>query len=145
MSFTLPDLPYSYDALEPHFDSQTMEIHHSRHHNLYITNLNNAIEGTNMENASIEEICKNHSENIAVRKLYDVQGESTLLEKTKSFQVLGLSLAETHKETLRNKTFKYQNRLIQAANTSIEEQQEIELRENQSFEAYLKEFLAKIS
>ena len=44
-----------------------MEIHHSRHHNLYITNLNNAIEGTNMENASIEEICKNHSENIAVR------------------------------------------------------------------------------
>ncbi|RPG64261.1 MAG: superoxide dismutase [Flammeovirgaceae bacterium TMED290] len=67
MSFTLPDLPYSYDALEPHFDSQTMEIHHSRHHNLYITNLNNAIEGTNMENASIEEICKNHSENIAVR------------------------------------------------------------------------------
>ena len=49
MSFTLPDLPYSYDALEPHFDSQTMEIHHSRHHNLYITNLNNAIEGTNME------------------------------------------------------------------------------------------------
>ena len=67
MSFTLPDLPYSYDALEPHFDSQTMEIHHSRHHNLYITNHNNAIEGTNMENASIEEICKNHSENIAVR------------------------------------------------------------------------------
>ena len=67
MSFTLPDLPYSYNALEPHFDSQTMEIHHSRHHNLYITNLNNAIEGTNMENASIEEICKNHSENIAVR------------------------------------------------------------------------------
>ena len=67
MSFTLPDLPYSYDALEPHFDSKTMEIHHSRHHNLYITNLNNAIEGTNMENASIEEICKNHSENIAVR------------------------------------------------------------------------------
>ena len=67
MSFTLPDLPYSYDALEPHFDSHTMEIHHSRHHNLYISNLNNAIKDTNMENASIEEICKNHSENIAVR------------------------------------------------------------------------------
>ena len=67
------------------------------------------------------------------------------LEKTNSFQNLGLSLAETHKETLRNKTFKDQNRLIQAANTSIEEQQEIELRENQSFEAHLKEFLAKIS
>ena len=67
MSFTLPDLPYSYDALEPHFDSHTMEIHHSRHHNLYISNLNNAIKDTNMENVSIEEICKNHSENIAVR------------------------------------------------------------------------------
>lgn len=67
MSFTLPDLPYSYDALEPHFDSQTMEIHHSRHHNLYVTNLNNTIEGTSMENISIEEICKNHSENIAIR------------------------------------------------------------------------------
>ena len=67
MSFTLPDLPYSYDALEPYFDSHTMEIHHSRHHNLYISNLNNAIKDTNMENASIEEICKNHSEKIAVR------------------------------------------------------------------------------
>ena len=67
MAHELPALGYATDALEPHIDAQTMEIHHSRHHNLYITNLNNAIEGTNMENANIEEICKNHSENMAVR------------------------------------------------------------------------------
>ena len=47
MSFTLPDLPYDHSALEPHIDSTTMEIHHKRHHNLYITNLNNAIENSN--------------------------------------------------------------------------------------------------
>lgn len=56
MAFSLPDLPYNYDALEPHIDARTMEIHHTRHHNAYVTNLNNAIAGTNMENMSIEEI-----------------------------------------------------------------------------------------
>ena len=44
MAFSLPDLPYSYDALEPFIDTKTMEIHHQRHHNLYLTNLNNAIK-----------------------------------------------------------------------------------------------------
>ena len=58
MSFKLPELNYSYDALEPHIDAKTMEIHHSKHHNGYTTNLNNAIEGTDMQNQSIEEICK---------------------------------------------------------------------------------------
>ena len=58
MSFKLPELNYSYDALEPHIDAKTMEIHHSKHHNGYTTNLNNAIEGTEMQNQSIEEICK---------------------------------------------------------------------------------------
>ena len=67
MAFTLPDLPYSYDSLEPHFDAQTMEIHHSRHHNLYVTNLNNAIKDSPAENTSIEEICKNYSDNVAIR------------------------------------------------------------------------------
>ena len=57
MSFELPQLPYAYDALEPHIDSKTMEIHHSKHHNGYTSNLNNAIVGTNLENKSIEEIC----------------------------------------------------------------------------------------
>lgn len=56
MSFSLPTLPYAYDALEPHFDARTMEIHHSKHHQAYTTNLNNAITGTDLENASIEEI-----------------------------------------------------------------------------------------
>ena len=47
-----------YNALEPHIDARTMEIHHSKHHNGYTNNLNNAIEGTNLEDLSIEEICK---------------------------------------------------------------------------------------
>src|SRR5688500_11504433 len=61
MSFELPKLPYSYDALEPHIDKMTMEIHHSKHHNAYVTNLNNAIAGKEAEKKSIEEICKNIS------------------------------------------------------------------------------------
>ncbi|WP_445386580.1 superoxide dismutase [Robiginitalea sp. IMCC44478] len=56
MSFNLPDLPYSYDALEPHIDARTMEIHHTKHHNGYTTKLNAAIEGTSLEGKSIEEI-----------------------------------------------------------------------------------------
>ncbi len=59
MAFELPKLPYAYDALEPHIDARTMEIHHSKHHNGYTTNLNNAIEGTDLEGKSIEEILKN--------------------------------------------------------------------------------------
>ena len=57
MSFKLPELPYSYDALEPHIDAKTMQIHHSKHHNGYTNNLNNAIDGTEMEGKTIEEIC----------------------------------------------------------------------------------------
>ena len=56
MSFQLPKLPYAYDALEPYIDARTMEIHHTKHHNGYTTNLNNAIAGTDLENKSIEEI-----------------------------------------------------------------------------------------
>jgi len=56
MSFQLPKLPYTYDALEPYIDARTMEIHHTKHHNGYTTNLNNAIAGTDLENKSIEEI-----------------------------------------------------------------------------------------
>ena len=59
MSFELPKLPYAYGALEPHIDARTMEIHHSKHHNGYTNNLNNAIAGTDLEGKSIEEICAN--------------------------------------------------------------------------------------
>ena len=56
MAFELPSLSYAYDALEPNIDARTMEIHHSKHHNGYTTNLNNAIANTPLENKSIEEI-----------------------------------------------------------------------------------------
>lgn len=56
MAFELPKLPYAYDALEPHIDARTMEIHHSKHHNAYTTNLNAAIAGTELEGKTIEEI-----------------------------------------------------------------------------------------
>ena len=61
MAFELPQLPYAYDALEPHIDKQTMEIHHTKHHQAYTTNLNNAIQGTDLENKSIEEILQSIS------------------------------------------------------------------------------------
>lgn len=67
MAFELPALPYAYDALEPHIDARTMEIHHSKHHQAYTTNLNNAIAGTDMENMSIEEILMNCKDKPAVR------------------------------------------------------------------------------
>jgi Fe-Mn family superoxide dismutase len=59
MAFKLPDLPYAYDALEPHIDARTMEIHHTKHHNGYTTKLNGAIEGTALADLSIEDILKN--------------------------------------------------------------------------------------
>lgn len=61
MAFTLPALPYAFNALEPHIDAKTMEIHHGKHHNAYVTNLNNAVAGKPEESLSIEEICKNIS------------------------------------------------------------------------------------
>lgn len=68
MAFTLPALPYAFNALEPHIDARTMEIHHGKHHNAYVTNLNNAIAGSDTEKLSIEEICKNVSKYpVAVR------------------------------------------------------------------------------
>ncbi len=61
MAFTLPALPYAFNALEPHVDARTMEIHHGKHHNAYVTNLNNAVVGTEWENKSLEEILANIS------------------------------------------------------------------------------------
>lgn len=58
MAFTLPALPYAHDALEPHIDTQTMQIHHGKHHQAYVDNLNKAIAGSEHENKSLEELVK---------------------------------------------------------------------------------------
>lgn len=65
MAFTLPALPYATDALEPHIDKLTMEIHHGKHHQAYVTNLNKALEGKPEANSSIEDIIKNISKHPA--------------------------------------------------------------------------------
>jgi len=68
MAFKLPELGYAYDALEPHIDARTMEVHHTKHHNGYTTKLNAAIEGTDLDTKSIEEILENlDMDNAAVR------------------------------------------------------------------------------
>ena len=67
MAFELPNLPYAYDALEPHIDAKTMEIHHSKHHQAYTNKLNAAIDGTDMAGKTIEDLCANHNDNNAVR------------------------------------------------------------------------------
>jgi Fe-Mn family superoxide dismutase len=68
MPFTLPPLPYAFNALEPHIDAKTMEIHHGKHHNAYVTNLNAALAGKPEENLSLEEINKTISKfPIAIR------------------------------------------------------------------------------
>lgn len=64
MTFKLPALPYSYDALEPHIDARTMEIHHSKHHNGYTNNLNAAVQGTELEGLSIEAILAKGVDNL---------------------------------------------------------------------------------
>lgn len=67
MAFELQDLPYAFDALEPHIDARTMEIHHGKHHKAYTDNLNKAIEGTDLEGLPIEEILEKGVHNPAVR------------------------------------------------------------------------------
>ncbi|MGY6559059.1 MAG: superoxide dismutase [Nitritalea sp.] len=67
MAFELPKLPYDVNALEPHIDARTMEIHHGKHHNAYVTNLNNAIAGTDLEGKSLEELMQVAGSNAAVR------------------------------------------------------------------------------
>ncbi len=61
MAFSVPDLPYPHDALEPHIDAQTMQIHHGKHHAAYVSKLNEAVQGTQFENMSIEELLANLS------------------------------------------------------------------------------------
>lgn len=59
MAYSLPDLPYANDALEPHIDARTMEIHHDKHHNAYVTKVNGALEGAGVAEQSIEDLCRN--------------------------------------------------------------------------------------
>ena len=67
MAFELPSLPYAYDALEPHIDARTMEIHHTKHHAAYIAKLNDAIAGTEMEGKTLEEIFQLMGDNAGIR------------------------------------------------------------------------------
>jgi len=67
MAFELPNLPYAHDALNPHIDTATMEIHHGKHHAAYIAKLNVAVSGSEMEGKSLEELIKNHTNVAAVR------------------------------------------------------------------------------
>ena len=67
MAFELPNLPYAHDALEPHIDARTMEIHHGKHHAGYTSKLNAAVEGTDLEGKNIETLLREHSDNGAVR------------------------------------------------------------------------------
>jgi superoxide dismutase, Fe-Mn family len=62
MAFVLPPLPYDYSALEPHIDTQTMQLHHDKHHAAYVTNLNNAVQGTQFENMNVEELMRRINE-----------------------------------------------------------------------------------
>ena len=62
MPFTLPELPYAQDALEPHVDAKTMEIHRTKHHAAYGTNANKALEGTPVAEASVEDVCRKFGE-----------------------------------------------------------------------------------
>ncbi len=63
MAYSLPQLPYAFDALEPHIDAKTMEIHYGKHHNAYITNVNNALDGKGIAEQSVEDLCR-HLESI---------------------------------------------------------------------------------
>ena len=67
MAFELPNLPYAHDALEPHIDARTMEIHHGKHHAGYTSKLNAAVEGTDLEGKDIQTLLREHSDNGAVR------------------------------------------------------------------------------
>ena len=59
MAYELPGLPYAFDALEPHIDARTMEIHHGKHHNAYVTKVNGALDGAGVAEQSIEDLCRN--------------------------------------------------------------------------------------
>lgn len=71
MTFTLPDLPYAKDALEPHISSKTLEFHHGKHHNAYVTNLNKLIEGTDLEGQELEAIIQKTANDNAKKGIFN--------------------------------------------------------------------------
>jgi Fe-Mn family superoxide dismutase len=75
MAFTLPELPYSHDALAPHMGRETLELHHGKHHQTYVTNLNNLIAGTELENKSLEEILKSTYGNADKQGIFNNAGQ----------------------------------------------------------------------
>ena len=75
MAFTLPELPYSHDALAPHMGRETLELHHGKHHQTYVTNLNNLIAGTELENKSLEEIVKSTYGNADKQGIFNNAGQ----------------------------------------------------------------------
>ena len=82
-TFELPELPYAYDALEPTIDKETMNIHHTKHHNTYVTGLNTALEGhSDLQTKSVEELLKNLESNRF--KVKDVLNVSVYLDSLKN-------------------------------------------------------------
>ena len=75
MAFTLPDLPYAQDALAPHMGEETLQLHHGKHHQTYVTNLNNLIAGTELENKSLEEIVVASSKDPAKSGIFNNAGQ----------------------------------------------------------------------
>ena len=75
MAFTLPDLPYDYDALAPHMSSQTLHLHHDKHHQTYVTNLNNLIEGTEFEGKDLEDIVRGSYGDPAKQGIFNNAGQ----------------------------------------------------------------------
>ena len=75
MAFQLPDLPYPYDALEPYMSSRTLHLHHDKHHQTYVTNLNNLIEDTDLKNASLEEIVVASAKDPAKAAIFNNAGQ----------------------------------------------------------------------
>jgi Fe-Mn family superoxide dismutase len=71
MAHSLPPLPYPSDALEPYVDKQTMEIHHGKHHNAYVTNLNKLVEGTDLKDADLETIIKKAADNSSLTSVFN--------------------------------------------------------------------------
>jgi Fe-Mn family superoxide dismutase len=76
MAFELPDLPYQYDALEPYMSSRTLHLHHDKHHQTYVTNLNNLIEDTDLKNASLEEIVAASAKDPAKAGVFNNAGQA---------------------------------------------------------------------